>query len=363
MGTPEESPRRQDAEGLLVLVSVVVTCYNYADYLHASVVSALSQTGVRTEVIVVDDCSTDSSLVVANDLASRDERVIVLRHRVNRGPAAAFNTGLAHASGSYIVRLDADDMLTPGSLARSVALLEHDPLLVFCYGHPLNFSESAHPRPARTRVKGWTSWPGLDWLTLRCATGVNCITSPEVVIRHSALMAVGGMRQLDHAHDFELWMRLATLGAVGHVDGVDQAWHRVHPESLSTRLSNPLVDLRERRDAFAAVLNSDRELVPEPVAARLHEMAKRRLAREALEKAVRAYDRGLVGQEPIDAYVEFARWEYGHDLAMLPEWRALRRRQVLGQTWVKRLGIAGASRIRRRMLYQVGRRRWERRGI
>ncbi len=87
-------------------------------------------------MIIVDDRSTDASLALARRLAAADPRVAVIAHPTNRGPVETFNDGLERAQGQYLVSLDADDLLTPGSLARAVALLEAEPDVGMVYGRP-----------------------------------------------------------------------------------------------------------------------------------------------------------------------------------------------------------------------------------
>lgn len=95
-------------------VSVVIPCFNYARYVPEAVGSVLEQRGVVVDIIIVDDCSTDDSLAVARGLADEHPQVQVLANAVNAGPVATFNRGLAQARGEFLVRLDADDLLTPG---------------------------------------------------------------------------------------------------------------------------------------------------------------------------------------------------------------------------------------------------------
>src|SRR5438477_11093871 len=120
-------------------VSVVVPCYNYATFLPEALASALSQEGVQVEVIVVDDASTDDSAEVAEKFAADDGRVRVIRLEKNGRQVAAVNLALSKASGEFVVRLDADHLLTPGSLARSTALLRAFPDVGLVYGYPLHF--------------------------------------------------------------------------------------------------------------------------------------------------------------------------------------------------------------------------------
>ncbi|WP_309067620.1 glycosyltransferase family 2 protein [Microbacterium sp.] len=267
-------------------VSVVIPCFNYARYVEQAVHSALSQGGVAVEVIVVDDASTDDSLAVIRRLAAQDQRVRVLANEVNRGPVATFNRGLAAATGEYLVRLDADDLLTPGALQRAAAVLQNLPEVGLVYGHPLHF---LHGRgPARTRATAWTVWQGHAWLAARCASGDNVITSPEVVMRRSILDEIGGQRELAHTHDMEHWLRIAAHADVAYLEGCDQAWHREHDGSLSTHAHEPMVFLREANAAFETLCD---QLAGSDS---LRLAARRGVALAALRYARRDVDRGRI---------------------------------------------------------------------
>src|SRR5215210_1888787 len=99
-------------------VSVVIPLYNYGRFLGECVQSALDQDGVDVDVLVIDDASTDDSLSVATAIAAGDSRVRVVCNERNLGMVGTMNEGLWAAGGEYLVKLDADDLLTPGALAR-----------------------------------------------------------------------------------------------------------------------------------------------------------------------------------------------------------------------------------------------------
>jgi len=108
-----------------VRASVIVNNYNYARYLPEAVESALAQTYPHTEVVVVDDGSTDHSRAL---LAGYGDRIrLVLQE--NRGQASAFNTGFAASRGEVVLFLDADDRLLPTAVETAVRHLE-DPGVV-----------------------------------------------------------------------------------------------------------------------------------------------------------------------------------------------------------------------------------------
>ena len=91
------------------VVSVIMPVYNASRSLGAAVESVLAQSLANLEVIIVDDGSTDDSVTMARELAARDSRVRVFRHRCNRGQAAARNLALGKARGEWVALVDADD--------------------------------------------------------------------------------------------------------------------------------------------------------------------------------------------------------------------------------------------------------------
>src|SRR5262249_47445225 len=142
-------------------VSVAIPNYNYARFLPDAIESALDQPGVDVDVLVVDNASTDDSVAVVEAIAARDSRVQLIRHSVNEGPIASFNEGARKTTGEYYVLLCSDDLLTPGSLARSVALLEEHPNVGFTFGYVKRFTDELPT--AETAVTGWSVWSGRRW--------------------------------------------------------------------------------------------------------------------------------------------------------------------------------------------------------
>jgi hypothetical protein len=231
-------------------VSVVIPCYNYGRYLPGAVASALEQPGVDVDVIIVDDASTDGSEDVALGLAAADPRVRAVIHETNMRHIATYNDGLSRAEGTYVVLLSADDLLAPGSLQRSTALMEAHPDVGLVYGYAPDFTDSP-PRP-RDEVRNWSVWPGRAWLRRICRRGTNIIVNPEAMLRASTLTEVGGYDpKLPHSADMDLWMRAALVANVGRVNGPDQAYYRVHGANMHlTDYAGLLTDMKERSRTF-----------------------------------------------------------------------------------------------------------------
>ncbi len=109
-------------------ISVVIPCYNAAHFLRATIESILQQTRPATEVIVVDDGSTDDSARIA---ASFGPPVRVIRQE-NQGESAARNRGIEAATGDWVAFLDADDLWLPTKLARQAEVIRSAPADVVC---------------------------------------------------------------------------------------------------------------------------------------------------------------------------------------------------------------------------------------
>ncbi len=310
-------------------VSVVIPCYNYGHFLEEAVNSVLDdQAGVDVRVLIIDDASPDNSAEMARKIAAREPRVEVLVHETNKGNIATYNEGLLEwADGDYCVLMSADDRLTPGALRRARDLLDASPGVGFVYGRALWVMHGAPLPTARTRVRGWSVWPGQWWIERRYRDAECPITSPEVVVRTSVQKRVGGYdARLPHAADLEMWMRLAANADVGFVRGVDQAYYRLHEQNMR-KAFNAVRDLRERRLAFEMILDRYGERLPDarPMSGLMH----RALAREALWAAGREYDGGRTEQASVDELMAFAS-DCWPEVSGLSLYRTLQARKRIG---------------------------------
>jgi FkbM family methyltransferase len=108
------------------LVTVVIPCRNAADCLPRAVHSVLAQSHPATEIIIVDDASTDHTRAVAGTLSRHSPGIRVIELPVNGGVAGARNAGLREAAGKYVCFLDADDEYAPKFFDVAVAELENN---------------------------------------------------------------------------------------------------------------------------------------------------------------------------------------------------------------------------------------------
>jgi GT2 family glycosyltransferase len=181
----------------------VVPIYNAERFLAAALDSALEQTGVALEVVVVEDGSSDGSGAILSRYADR----VRVAHQDHRGPAAARNAAIREARGEYIALLDADDRFRPGKLARQAGVLEGQPDVGIVYTGWDVVDGDGSPLPHQ----GWSREEG-DVLP-RLLLG-NLAHPVAVLLRREQILDAGGFDEtLQVNEDWDLFLRLTLRGA------------------------------------------------------------------------------------------------------------------------------------------------------
>ena len=181
--------------------SFVVTCHNLGAYLDETLDSLFAQTVQDFDVVVVNDGSTDGATCrLLADLDRPRTRVV---HAERRGLPGARNMGVRHAVGMYLCMVDADDLLEPTYLERSLQTLESRPDLAFA-SHWL-------------RAFGDETW---DWTPTDCGfpalLHANTING-AALMRRDLFERVGGFDEtlVDGCEDWEFWIRVVDAGFAG----------------------------------------------------------------------------------------------------------------------------------------------------
>jgi glycosyltransferase involved in cell wall biosynthesis len=207
------------------LVSVVIPCFNAERTIERAIRSVLDQDYRHLEVIVADDCSTDSSREVVGGI--RDERLIYAASSMNQGASAARNRGIKLATGKYIAFLDADDEWLPSKIAAQVRLLEADVNARLATCDCLFLTGSGQPRATFFERRSPAHGPEA-WQTL---LAYNYIQTSTVIARRDDLLELRGFSEiLPTGEDQDLWIRLAVRGSV-RVE--PRVLVRVHDEAVS----------------------------------------------------------------------------------------------------------------------------------
>lgn len=126
------------------VISIIVPCYNQAEYLPETLNSVLAQTYSNWECVIVNDGSPDNTDTIAKEYLKKDNRIKYI-YQENKGLATARNTGICNSIGEYILPLDADDLIAPTYIEKAIDRFSQFPetKLVYCKGH--TFGSSNHP--------------------------------------------------------------------------------------------------------------------------------------------------------------------------------------------------------------------------
>jgi glycosyltransferase involved in cell wall biosynthesis len=203
-------------------VAVVIPCYNHGRYLDEAVDSVLAQTFQEFEIVVVDDGSDEPETVRLLQSYARPQTRVV--HSQNHGLPAARNLGIRETTGEYICALDADDLLEPTCLEKSVRVLDEDPTVAFV-SHWL-------------RTFGDETW---EWQPERCDL-VSLLDRNTVngaaLVRREVVVAVGGFDEtLRHGcEDWAFWLEVVSRGFRGAIIPEVLFRYRRRPDSMSRQM-------------------------------------------------------------------------------------------------------------------------------
>jgi glycosyltransferase involved in cell wall biosynthesis len=234
------------------LVSIVVPCYNAERYLRESLESILAQSYERTEVLVLDDCSTDGTLDV---VARFRERVRLVRQRANRGIYENCNDGIAMARGELVAIYHADDVYHPEIVARQVAFLESHPSAgaVFCADIFIDEEGRVYDRlklPPELRGDRPLGFATIFNSLLSRKNGY--LVCPTAMVRAGVLCQLGGFRQSTYRNsaDLDMWIRIATRHDIGILEE-----HLVRYRHSRTQSSAHYQSLRCSPENFFAIMD------------------------------------------------------------------------------------------------------------
>lgn len=185
-------------------ISIILCTYNRAGLVGQAIRSALAQTRRDFELIVIDDGSTDDTRAA---IAAFDDARLRYHYRANGGLAAARNTGIELARGTYVTFLDDDDLYAPDHLARLAGYLDQQADCGWVSGGYRVTDMQGQ------LLSVWEPWVVYPDLTVEMWVFV-CPTAPTaVMVRRQWLQRAGGFDPQQYpSDDWELWLRLAHLG-------------------------------------------------------------------------------------------------------------------------------------------------------
>lgn len=192
------------------LVSIIMPAYNAEKTLHQAVTSVLEQTYGDFELLIIDDCSTDTTRSLAQEFCARDCRIRLLCNEANSGASKTRHHGVSQARGQWLAFLDSDDAWAADKLEKQITLQKHS-------GADLIFTGSAFMDNEST-PKDWTLHVP-ETITYRKLLKQNLISNSSVLVRKDRYLECECLCNGLH-EDFVCWLRLLRSGAQAR--GIDE---------------------------------------------------------------------------------------------------------------------------------------------
>ena len=206
-------------------ISVIIPTWNRAERLMNTLQSVFSQSLPPTEVIVVDDGSTDDTReIVRNQFP--DVRYLFQQ---NKGVSSARNTGIKAASGDWIALLDSDDHWQPDKLKQQCEQLRASPDYKICHSDEIWIRNGRRVNPMKKHAKQG------GHIFRQCLP--LCVISPSAVLIHRDLFNEVGLfdERLPACEDYDLWLRICALHPVLYIDRPLITKTGGHADQLSRR--------------------------------------------------------------------------------------------------------------------------------
>lgn len=213
-------------------VSAIIPTYNRAYLLCEAIDSVVAQTRPVTEIIVVDDGSTDNTAEIIN---SYKFNIHYIKQK-NLGPGAARNSGMKAAKGEYIAFLDSDDIWVKDKIKIQLDFIVQHPHLDFVFGDMANFSEEENndePEIKNHEVHDYfvAHSSNLERI-IDCLIMESVIPTPTVLFKQRCISRIGFFdEKLMIAEDLDYWLRAALSCRFGFVNAV-LAKRRRHESNL-----------------------------------------------------------------------------------------------------------------------------------
>lgn len=198
-------------------ISVLTTLFNHERFIRTTLESALAQTLAPTEIIVLDDASTDGSLAAAREI--KDLAIRVLSSPVNLGGANTMKA-LAACSGDLVAILNSDDLWAPDKLEKQQAHLASSPRTGVVFTHVTTIDEHSNPWSSDGRSRkpfAFRNRSRHDWLRHLFLNG-NPFCASSALVRKECFERLGPFDgSYIQLQDMDMWIRAAVAGYDLHV--------------------------------------------------------------------------------------------------------------------------------------------------
>ncbi|HBC3436998.1 glycosyltransferase family 2 protein [Vibrio parahaemolyticus] len=206
-------------------VSIVTALYNSEPWIRETYLSIKSQSFKNWEWLVTDDCSTDNSVAVIEEIMSSDSRVKLFKNKVNSGAAVSRNNSIAHATGDFIAFLDSDDLWSNTKLEKQLFYMGDE--IDFCFTAYELIDGTGQSLNKTVDSSNSGSFSYSDMLKKKATLG--CST---VILRNNVFKDIS-MPLLRTGQDYALWLKLLKQNQRAYLLNEVLSQYRILPNSIS----------------------------------------------------------------------------------------------------------------------------------
>lgn len=212
-------------------ISVVLPFFNASQYLSNAIESVLKQTFPNFELILVNDGSTDNSLLIAENFALKDNRIRIINQK-NSGMAISLNIGIDNASSDIIARMDGDDICHPDRFKEQFKLIKNMPSnsLVSSLVNPFSKSEISE---GTLRYFKWLNNKISHEQIVEGLFKESPLIHPTVMFTKEAFYTAGKYIEYDGPEDYDLWLKMTINDTEFAKVSKDLFSYRIHSDNLS----------------------------------------------------------------------------------------------------------------------------------
>ena len=186
-------------------ISLIMSVYNGEDYLSEAIDSVLNQSFSDWELVVINDCSTDSTGEILSRYESQDTRIKVYTNEVNLRLPSSLNKALTIAKGKYIARMDADDVCMPERLKKQYEFMEKNPDIALSSCRFMTLKNGVVSSGGCGGKNDADSIKALLLVT-------NPILHPGIIAKAEIIKELGYDKNFTCTEDMELWTRFVMAG-------------------------------------------------------------------------------------------------------------------------------------------------------
>ena len=233
------------------LISVIIPSYNHSQYISQNITSIFNQTygQENIQLIVIDDCSTDDSVIVVTELQKKFDFLFIV-NKSNKGICKNINHCLTFVNGEYVCITGSDDYWCLDKLEQQVQYMEENPDVAVCSGNAIKVDSFGNILPEKEQKQAPERTYGFKEVIMRDFP----FSTTLALIRKEVLDKVGNYDHKLKIEDYYMWLKISHAGFKLHLLKQQIGYYRIHQHNT---INKSILIYDEMRKILAAYQLND----------------------------------------------------------------------------------------------------------